>query len=107
MVIFINCFEVAAGREDEFLSFFRDVNALMAAQPGYRGHRMHRALRPDATFGFVNYVSWDSVAGWRDAHALPAFRELLGRPETAAFSSTPALFEVIDARGEIEVPVGG
>ena len=46
MVRFINCFEVPAGREDDFLDVFREVNAHMASQPGYVSHRLHRSLSP-------------------------------------------------------------
>jgi heme-degrading monooxygenase HmoA len=103
MVRFINCFEVPAGREEEFLTFWRQVNTLMVGRAGYRAHRLHRSLRPDARFRFVNYVEWDSVDTWQQAHD-DEFRRLVSRPEFADFRSTPALYDVIDARGELTEP---
>ncbi len=61
MVRFINCFEVPEGREDDFLTVFREINAFMANQPGYLGHRLHKSLGTDARYRFVNDVEWASV----------------------------------------------
>jgi len=47
-VPYINCFEVPAGREVEFLKMFEEVNAYMRSRPGYIGHRLHQAVSPDA-----------------------------------------------------------
>jgi heme-degrading monooxygenase HmoA len=97
VVRFINCFEVPQGRDEEFLSLFREVNAHMAAQPGYQGHRLHRAVLPGARYRFVNYVEWASADHWRSAHG-PEFRRLVQRPEWGPFPSTPALYDVVDER---------
>ena len=40
MVRLINCFEVPAGREEEFFAAFQKVNAYMRAKKGYVGHKM-------------------------------------------------------------------
>jgi heme-degrading monooxygenase HmoA len=102
MVRFINCFEVGPGRDERFLECFAVVNAHMADQPGYLGHRLHRSLGPDARYRFVNYVEWESVEHWRAAHG-DAFRALVARPEWEEFTSTPALYEVVDER-RVAVP---
>lgn len=92
---FINCFEVPAGREEKFLAMWREVNAYMRAKPGYVSHRLHRSLSADARYRFINYVHWDSVETWQAAHD-DGFRELVTKPEWAEFTSTPALYEVVD-----------
>jgi heme-degrading monooxygenase HmoA len=97
VVRFINCFEVPAGRDEEFLELWREVNAHMSAQPGYLRHRLHRAVAPEARYRFVNYVEWESPDQWAAAHG-PEFRRLVARPEWAAFPSTPALYEVVDEK---------
>ena len=97
MVRFINCFEVPQGREDEFMDVFTEVNAHMVAQPGYLGHRLHRSLSPDAKYRFVNYVEWESVEHWKAAHG-PEFVAMVSRSEWAFFTSTPALYELVDER---------
>jgi heme-degrading monooxygenase HmoA len=94
MVRLINCFEVPADRDDEFLARFREVNAYMAGKPGYRGHRLHRALAADARFRFVNYVEWQSaehLAAARD----PGYLELVRAVLAVGVTSTHALYEIV------------
>ena len=94
MVRFINCFEVPEGRDEDFLALFGEVNAHMSAQPGYLGHRLHRAVAPEARYRFVNYVEWETAEHWRAAHG-DEFRRLVSRPGWRAFPSTPALYELV------------
>ena len=97
-VPYINCFEVPAAREDEFLRLFEQVNAHMRSQPGYIGHRLHRALAPDARFRFINYVFWASVEDFRAAHG-ESFRRIVSQPEWRDFKSTPTLCEIVHRGG--------
>jgi heme-degrading monooxygenase HmoA len=97
VVRFINCFEVPAGREDEFLSRFAVVNDFMAARPGYLRHRLHRSIGTEARYRFINYVEWESVEHWRAAHG-EAFRALVSGPEWADLVATPGLYEVVHER---------
>ncbi|WGL52124.1 antibiotic biosynthesis monooxygenase [Nocardioides sp. BP30] len=94
MIEFINCFDVPADRRDAFLAQWLHVNAYMAAKPGYHSHRLHRAVRPDATYAFVNTAGWESVEAWQAAHD-EGFRALLAGPEWAGISSVPALYDVV------------
>ena len=101
-VPFMNCFEVPAGHEDTFLALWQQVNAYMAAKPGYVSHRLHRSLTPDARFRFINYAEWETAEHWRAAHD-EGFRRLVSGPEWSEFSSTHALYEVVHA-GEAADP---
>lgn len=92
-----DCFEVPEGREDDFMHVFEDVNAHMAAQPGYVSHRLHKSLAPDAKYRFINVVEWESPEHWRAAHS-PEFMAEASRPEWAFFTSTPALYDIVDER---------
>jgi len=93
-VRFINLFTVPVGRDERFMELWTRVNAYMAAQPGYRNHRLHRALSDDAAYRFVNYVEWESEEAWADAHDA-GFRERVADPGWAEFTTTPALFEIV------------
>ena len=93
MIRLINCFEVPAGSEEDFLLAWREVNQYMAEKPGYLGHRLHRALAPDAHFRFVNYVEWERLEDCQAAHDA-GFRALVGRETWRPFRSTRALYEV-------------
>jgi heme-degrading monooxygenase HmoA len=44
-VVFINLFEVTAGRDETFRDLWQQVNDYIRTQPGYQAHRLHRAAR--------------------------------------------------------------
>jgi heme-degrading monooxygenase HmoA len=100
MVRFLNCFEVAVGREDEFLRLWQEVNDYMVDKPGYLGHQLHRSLADEARYRFINCAEWESVQHWREAHD-EGFRALALRPEMQPFATTPALYEVVHAGGRL------
>ena len=50
MVVFINSFEVPAGRVEEFLDGWHATARHLATQPGYVRTRLHRALSPGTHF---------------------------------------------------------
>lgn len=93
-VTLVNCFEIPAGREDEFFGLWQQVNAYMQTKPGYIGHKLHRALAPGAAFRFVNVAQWASAAHFQAAHD-EGFRALVNQPVWAAFRHHPALYEVV------------
>lgn len=93
-VIYINCFEVPAGREDDFIALWREVNAYMTRKPGYLSHRLHRSLAPDGKFRFINIPVWETVEQFNAAHD-DGFRQLISQPGWADFSHTGTLCEVI------------
>jgi heme-degrading monooxygenase HmoA len=94
MVTLVNCFEIPAGREDEFFALWQEVNNYMRGKPGYLGHKLHRALAPDASFRFVNVAQWESAEHFRRSHD-EGFRALISTPGWAAFRSIPGLYEVV------------
>jgi heme-degrading monooxygenase HmoA len=93
-VTVINSFEVPAGREGEFLELWKNVNAYILRKPGYLGHKLHRAIAPDAPFQFVNVAQWASVAHFQGAHD-NGFRELVEQPAWSAFLPHRVLCEVV------------
>ena len=93
-VTLVNCFEVPAGREEEFFALWRKVNDYMRVKPGYISHKLHRSLAPDARYRYVNVARWESAQQFQAAHD-EGFRALVNRPEWAAFKTIPALYEVV------------
>ncbi len=98
MVLFINLFEVQAGREAEFLTMFAEVEKYMREKPGYRGHRMYQAVAPGTDFRFVDQVDWESAEHFRAAHD-DGFIALVSRPGWAAFPATNALYDSVELPG--------
>jgi heme-degrading monooxygenase HmoA len=67
-VILINPFEVPDGTNDEdFLRRWERAADYMRQQPGFVSTRLHRALRPDARFRFVNVAEWESPQAFQAA----------------------------------------
>jgi heme oxygenase (mycobilin-producing) len=93
-ITLINSFEVPAEREDQFLQFWKQVNAYMQKKPGYLSHKLHRAITPGAVFRFVNVARWSSLAQYQAAHDA-GFRELVDDPAGSAFKPHPFVYEVI------------
>jgi heme-degrading monooxygenase HmoA len=92
MVMFVNSFTVPAGREEEFVARWTEVNRYMAAKPGYLEHALHRSVDPAAPYRFVNLARWESAEAWRAAHDA-GFRAMVTAPEWREFTSTPCLYE--------------
>lgn len=95
-VIFINLFEVPAGRDETFRAMWEQVNDHMRTQPGYQEHRLHRSLADDAPYRYANVATWESPEAWRAAHD-EGFRKLVSQPGWREFPSHPALYEIVHA----------
>ena len=90
-VILINPFEVPVDRGDEFLAGWSKAADYMRRQAGFAGTRLHRALSPDARFGFVNLAEWESPRHFQAAVTSPEFGKLTkdGPP------GNPSLYEIV------------
>jgi heme-degrading monooxygenase HmoA len=92
--MFVNCLECPSDREDATFEVWQEINAYMVTKPGYRWHKLHRRTHPDAPFGFVNVVEWESAAAWQAAHD-EGFRALAARPDLT-FTAYPTLCQPIE-----------
>jgi heme-degrading monooxygenase HmoA len=91
-VILINSFEVAPGREDDFLAAWTAVAEHLARVPGYVATRLHRAVGPNAEFAFVNVGEWASPADFQAATTSDDFGRLAAG--LAEFRAHPSLYQV-------------
>ena len=90
-VILINTFEVPPDRGDEFLAGWSKAAEYMRRQNGFAGTRLHRALSPEARFGFVNVAEWESPQQFQAAVTSAEFAEMTrGGPP-----GYPSLYEVV------------
>ena len=95
-VILINPFEVPAENAEKFLQSWGEARDYMKRQPGFISTRLHRALRPDARFGFVNIAEWESPEHFMKAVQSPEFQKLAqGSPP-----NFPALYEIVKIEGQ-------
>jgi hypothetical protein len=84
----ITPFEVPPDADESFLAGWQRARDDLAARGGLVTTALHRALRPDVAFRFVDIVRLASADAWRDAD-LP-------------FASHPALYEVVHAEGSLD-----
>ncbi|HUB77289.1 MAG TPA: antibiotic biosynthesis monooxygenase family protein [Bryobacteraceae bacterium] len=98
-ITLINSFDISVGLEQLFLQCWKQVNAYLQKKPGYLGHKLHRAITPDAPFRFVNIARWSSIAHFEAAHDA-GFRELVDQPAWSAFQPNPNLYEVVHVAGD-------
>jgi heme-degrading monooxygenase HmoA len=97
VVTLVNCFQIPAGREDDFFVLWQQVNTYMRQRKGYLGHKLHRSLAPDAQYQFVNVARWKSKQDFDAAHD-DGFRALVTQPAWEPFRSFPGLYEVVHER---------
>ena len=96
-VLLINPFEVPADADDaEFLAGWQAAADYLRTQPGFVNARLHRALRPDARFRYVNLAEWASPQDFLAAVTSEGFRALTA----GAAPGSPALYEVVVTIGD-------
>jgi heme-degrading monooxygenase HmoA len=99
----INIFEVPAEQVGEFIAQWRVRAEIMAAAPGFRDTRLHRAVSSQARFQLVNVAHWDSQVDLEAAQGGGAFQErirALREDPRMRFSAYPALYEVAAVLGK-------
>jgi heme oxygenase (mycobilin-producing) len=101
MAVLIDPFEVPVEADERLVAGWERARDFLAGREGFAETALHRALREDADFRFVNVARVESVAAWRDAVADPAFP---GR--AMGFASHPGLYEVAHEDGT-PPPEGG
>ena len=59
-VTLINVFSVPKGKEAEFVNWWQDVKAHITAQKGFISGKLHRSLKPQSRFNFLNIALWEN-----------------------------------------------
>jgi heme-degrading monooxygenase HmoA len=95
--ILINPFEVPADiGDDEFLAGWEQAADFLRGQPGFIGSRLHRSIRPDAHFRYINVAEWETPESFRAAVSSEPFRRMAADVTTRNF---PALYAVVRTIG--------
>jgi heme-degrading monooxygenase HmoA len=94
-VVLINPFEVPVEADEPFIAGWERARDFLATNGGFTATTLHRALRDDADFRFVNVALVDSPEAWREAIADPAFPGA-----QMPFKAHPSLYEVVHEDGE-------
>ena len=100
-VILINLFEVPPEADEGFVAGWDRARDFLAAREGYGTTALHRALRADVDFRFVDVARVEAPDAWRAAIADPAFP---GRD--MPFAAHPGLYAVVREDGTPDVQGG-
>jgi heme-degrading monooxygenase HmoA len=95
-VTLINFFEVPSDADEPFVAGWERARDFLATNDAFSRTALHRALRPDAPFRFVNVAQVDSPEAWKRAIADPAFPGA-----EFPFPAHPGLYEVVHEDGEL------
>ena len=100
-VTLINPFEVPPDEDQAFIAGWERAREFLAGREGFAATALHRALRPDVDFRFVNVAQVDSPDVWRVAVSDPDFPG-----GEMPFRAHPGLYEVVRRDGEPDVAGG-
>ncbi len=89
-VTLINAFDVPIGDEPMFLEQWKKTSDEAEVKPGFIETKLHRALRDDARFLYVNVAVWESEEAY---HA--AFKSIDVHEELPSVHANPALYKVV------------
>jgi heme-degrading monooxygenase HmoA len=93
-VTLINAFEVPPEADEVFITGWERARDFLAGRGGFGQTALHRALRRDAAFRFVNVARVDSPEAWTEAVADPAFPGA-----KMPFAAHPGLYEAVREDG--------
>jgi heme-degrading monooxygenase HmoA len=100
-VTLITAFEVPPESDESFIAGWERARDFLATRDVFRVTALHRALRRDADFRFVNLARVDSAQAWSDAISDPAFPRGQMR-----FKAHPSMYEVVHEDGSLDEPGG-
>jgi heme-degrading monooxygenase HmoA len=98
MFVAMNRFRIARGREDEFVSIWKNRESYLDGVPGFRSFHLLRGPEHDEFRLFASHSIWDSAADFENWTRSEAFRKAhasagtakglyLGHPEFEGFEA--------------------
>ena len=102
--VLINVFEVSAGKEDEFIAWWKRCTEVLKKEPGFVDAELHQNLTPGARFQFINVAHWETEellerARSRHRHTLH-LAETIGKSNPAIYKGILRLSFVPDTGSE-------
>ena len=91
-VTLINPFEVPAGEDDAFIKGWTMARDYLIQSEGLIDSALHKSLRPNAKYRFVNLALWKTVEHFQRATSDAEFRQLL---QHMPYAHHPALYKVV------------
>jgi len=90
-VTLINLFEVEPDQDEQFIAGWQAARDQLSRRPGYLDTTLHRSIKPDVDFRFVNVAHWASADAFQAAITDPAF----GAAARLPYPAYPALYQPV------------
>ncbi|MES4784958.1 MAG: hypothetical protein C4294_03165, partial [Nitrospiraceae bacterium] len=90
-VVLINVFSVPQGKEEEFYRWWIGVKENITKEPGFVSGELHRSLKPDARFNFINVAQWQDADRYWKAYE-KSVTPMKAKLTELGMEMTPALF---------------
>ena len=74
-VTLINIFSVSPETETQFIESWHQTAEQMKQQPGFIDTKLHRNLKEDGKYKFINVAHWESEAAFKTARSNVKIRE--------------------------------
>jgi len=90
-VTLINLFDVEPDQDEQFIADWQAARDQLSRRPGYLDTTLHRSIKPDVDFRFVNVAHWASADAFQAAISDPAFAAAARLP----YPAYPALYQPV------------
>ncbi|MHB8595569.1 MAG: antibiotic biosynthesis monooxygenase family protein [Ktedonobacteraceae bacterium] len=68
-VVLINVFEVPVGMENAFVEWWKQCSEALKQEPGFIDANLHRNLKTEAHFQFINVAHWETEESFASARS--------------------------------------
>ena len=92
-VTLINVFTVPRGKEAEFVDWWKRVKENITRQPGFISGKLHKSLKPDSRYNFINVALWDNEEIYWKVYE-KSVEPMKTALQNMGVEMTPALFHV-------------
>ena len=92
-VTLINVFSVPHGKEDEFVKWWQDVKINITSQQGFISGKLHRSIKPENRYNFINVAVWENEEVYWKAYE-KSVTPMKAKLEQLGVEMIPALYRV-------------
>ncbi len=92
-VTLINVFSVPHGKEHEFVKWWQDVKTNITLQQGFISGKLHRSIKPESPYNFINVALWENEEVYWKAYE-KSVTPMKAKLEQLGVEMVPALYHV-------------
>ena len=93
-ITLINMFSVPKDKEDQFLKWFQDETGNMTKQQGFISGTLHKSIKPDSKYNFINLAIWENEDVYWKAYE-KSVTPMKSKLAQLGVEMVPALYNVV------------